>query len=180
MHTSKKGPSPGHEHDLGKACIVISGPTLVVLIPMAAAPALPTMAGQFAGSFGGNGELFAQLVMTVPALMLILTAPLAGLLAERVGRRLVLLVALVLFTLAGAAALVTIAIPGIILPGTRMKKQVELISTSHQGMGTRWVVIRIGTKEARAMMRNTRSLPWRSASLPISREEKKLASPPHR
>jgi MFS family permease len=107
MHVSKKRPQPDHEHDLGKACIVISGPTLVTLIPMAAAPALPAMAGQFAGSFGGNGELFAQLVMTVPALVLILAAPLAGLLAERVGRRLVLLVSLALFTLAGAAALVT-------------------------------------------------------------------------
>ena len=94
-------------HDTGKACIVVAGPTLVTLIPMAAAPALPAMAEHFASSFGGNGALFAQLVMTVPAVMLILAAPAAGLLAERWGRRLVLVISLLLLTLAGAAALIT-------------------------------------------------------------------------
>jgi MFS family permease len=94
-------------HDTGKAVVVVAGPTLVTLIPMAAAPALGAMATQFADSFSGNGALFAQLVMTVPALMLILSAPLAGMLAERVGRRAVLLASLVIFVLAGAAALFT-------------------------------------------------------------------------
>ncbi|HWI10068.1 MAG TPA: MFS transporter, partial [Burkholderiaceae bacterium] len=107
MLSSTKAPTAGHGHDFGKACIVVAGPTLVTLIPMAAAPALPAMAAKFAASFGGNGALFAQLVMTVPALMLILAAPLAGVLVERLGRRPVLLASLLLFTLAGAGALVT-------------------------------------------------------------------------
>ncbi len=107
MLSSTKSTLPGHEHDLAKACIVVAGPTLVTLIPMAAAPALPAMAANFAASFGGNGALFAQLVMTVPAFMLILAAPFAGLLAEKLGRRMVLLASLLLFTLAGAGALVT-------------------------------------------------------------------------
>lgn len=100
-------PRPPTTHDTGKAVVVVAGPTLVTLIPMAAAPALGAMATRFADSFGGNGALFAQLVMTVPALMLILAAPLAGMLAERVGRRAVLLGSLVIFVLAGGAALVT-------------------------------------------------------------------------
>ena len=107
MLSSTKAAVPGHEHDLGKACIVIAGPTLVTLIPMAAAPALPAMAAKFAPSFGGDGALFAQLVMTVPALMLILAAPLAGILCERIGRRAVLLASLLLFTVTGAGALIT-------------------------------------------------------------------------
>src|SRR6267378_1195121 len=102
MLSSTTARLPGHEHDLAKACIVIAGPTLVTLIPMAAAPALPAMAAKFAASFGGNGALFAQLVMTVPAFMLILAAPLAGVLAEKLGRRIVLLASLLLFTVAGA------------------------------------------------------------------------------
>jgi MFS family permease len=107
MSSSINVGSSGHRHDLAKACIVIAGPTLVTLIPMAAAPALPAMAAKFAASFGGNGALFAQLVMTVPAFMLILAAPLAGILSEKLGRRFVLIASLMLFTLAGAAALVT-------------------------------------------------------------------------
>lgn len=96
-----------HQHDLGKVCVVIAGPTLVTLVPMAAAPALPAMAAEFAASFKGDGALFAQLVMTVPAIMLILAAPLAGLSTERWGRRTVLLASLALFVVAGAGALMT-------------------------------------------------------------------------
>lgn len=86
-----------------KACVVVAGPALVALIPMAAAPALPAMAVQFAAE--GDGALFAQLVMTIPAVMVILAAPLMGYLAERIGRRLVLLSCLFLFTLSGACVM---------------------------------------------------------------------------
>ena len=74
-------------HDFAKACVVVSGPTLVTLVPMAAAPALGAMAARFAGTFGGDGALFAQLVMTIPAIMLVLSAPVLGWLCERIGRR---------------------------------------------------------------------------------------------
>ena len=82
MHTDYlRGTAPTHTHGAVKACIVIAGPTLVALIPMAAAPALPAMAQAFKDS--GNGALFAQLVVTAPAIMVILGAPLAGILTVR-------------------------------------------------------------------------------------------------
>jgi MFS family permease len=103
MHNS---PASGiaEANSLAKTAVIVAGPALIALIPMAAAPAMPAMAAHFAGD--GHGPLFAQMVMTIPAVLLIVSATLTGILAEIVGRRTVLLWALLLFALAGAAALV--------------------------------------------------------------------------
>lgn len=85
------------------AGVCIGGPMLVTLIPMAAAPGMPAMAAHFAP--GGGGELFAQMVMTLPAVMLIVSSPLAGLFAERFGRRLCLLLSLAIYVVGGAGVL---------------------------------------------------------------------------
>jgi MFS family permease len=83
--------------------VAVTGPSLIALVPMAVAPALPAMAEQFAQ--GDDGAFFAQLVMAVPAIMIILAAALSGFLAERLGRRVVLLSALLLYAVAGLACL---------------------------------------------------------------------------
>lgn len=85
------------------AFVCIAGPALVALIPMAAAPALVAMAAHFGQS--GSSELFSQIVMTLPAAMLILAAPLAGMLSARIGQRAVLLASLVLYVIGGAGVL---------------------------------------------------------------------------
>ncbi len=85
------------------AGVCVAGPALVALIPMAAAPAMPAMAARF--GLHGDGTFFAQMVMTVPAVMLIVSAPLAGLLAARFGRRATLLLSLVLYIIGGAGVL---------------------------------------------------------------------------
>jgi len=91
------------EHGVAKACIVIAGPTLVTLIPMAAATALPAMAKAFNET--GGGALFAQLVVTAPAGMVIVGAPLAGIVSEIIGRRLSILASLLLFCVFGAGSM---------------------------------------------------------------------------
>ena len=85
------------------AAVCIAGPALVALIPMAAAPALVAMARHFGA--GADSQLFSQIVMTLPAAMLIGAAPLAGWLAGRVGQRAVLLVSLALYIVGGAGVL---------------------------------------------------------------------------
>lgn len=84
-----------------KTFAVIAGPTLVTFIPVAAAPAMPAMAAQFAGQ--SDGAFFAQMVMAAPAAMVILSATLSGVISEIVGRRRLLLASLLLYVLAGAA-----------------------------------------------------------------------------
>ena len=70
---------------------------------MAAAPALVAMASHF--NAGADRQLFSQLVMTLPAAMLVLTAPIAGWLAARLGQRGILLGSLLLYVLGGAGVL---------------------------------------------------------------------------
>lgn len=96
--------SPDRDAGLVVAAVCVAGPTLVALVPMAAAPALVAMAAHF-GEAGGSA-LFSQIVMTLPAAMLIIAAPLAGLLAGRIGQRAVLAGALVLYVIGGAGVLV--------------------------------------------------------------------------
>jgi MFS family permease len=113
VHTDYlRGTAPTHTHGAVKACIVIAGPTLVALIPMAAAPALPAMAQAFKDS--GNGALFAQLVVTAPAIMVILGAPLAGILTEWIGRRACILGSLLLFCIFGAGCMLSTSPAGLI------------------------------------------------------------------
>ncbi len=85
------------------AMVCIAGPALVALVPMAAAPALVDMARHFGAN--ADSQYFSQIVMTLPAAMLVFSAPLAGWLASRVGQRLVLLLSLVLFLIGGAGVL---------------------------------------------------------------------------
>ena len=94
-----------HERNAGRlvAAVCIAGPALVSLIPMAAAPALVAMAKHFGAS--ADSQLFSQMVMTLPAAMLVVSAPLAGMLAGRIGQRAVLLGALVLYAIGGAGVL---------------------------------------------------------------------------
>lgn len=89
----------GQSNTLGKSIVIVSGPSLVALIPMAVAPAMPAIASAFPES--GDGPFFAQMVMAAPAVMVMLGAPIGGWLSDRVGRRIVLLTALALFVAAG-------------------------------------------------------------------------------
>ncbi|SCY94977.1 Predicted arabinose efflux permease, MFS family [Novosphingobium aromaticivorans] len=94
------------------AAVCVAGPALVALVPMAAAPALVAMARHFGQS--ADDELFSQIVMTLPAAMLILAAPMAGMLANRIGQRTVLLASLVLYVIGGAGVLLVATQTGLL------------------------------------------------------------------
>lgn len=102
------------ERDAGNlvATVCIAGPALVALIPMAAAPALVAMAQHFGAS--GQSHLFSQFVMTLPAAMLVVSAPLAGWLAGRIGQRAVLLASLLLYVIGGAGVLLADSWPALV------------------------------------------------------------------
>lgn len=83
--------------------LCLASPVLSALVAVGIAASLPAMAAQF-GS-GSDGALFAQVVMAVPAVMMMIGAPLAGFAAQRVGRRACLLTALILYVIGGTAGL---------------------------------------------------------------------------
>lgn len=88
--------------------LVLSGPALESMVAAPIAPALPAIADHFAAF--GDGPFLAQLAMTVPAAVAVVGAPLAALLAQRIGLRLTLIGCLALFLIAG---LIPAAAPGL-------------------------------------------------------------------
>lgn len=88
--------------------------SLTVMSGATIAPALPSMQHHFTGV--EHADLWVQLVLTLPALLIVLTAPIAGLLADRWGRLRLLIPVLILYGLAGSSGLYLDSI-GAILAG---------------------------------------------------------------
>lgn len=89
------------------AAAIISGPAVISLVAVGIAPSMPAMAAAFASRLPPwmDAALFSQLVATVPAAVLVVSAPFAGLLASLWGRRRVLMAASLLFVASGIAPL---------------------------------------------------------------------------
>ena len=83
---------------------LLLGSTMTVMAGATISPALPAIRTEFAAV--PNAELLAQLSLTIPALFIALFAPFAGALLDRLGRRPVLIGALLLYGLAGASGFV--------------------------------------------------------------------------
>jgi MFS family permease len=78
------------------SCLSVLGAVLI-------APVLPQMAQEFAGTPGVG--VLVPIVLTVPALMIGLTAPFAGFVADKIDRKRVLLIALIAYSIVGTAPL---------------------------------------------------------------------------
>lgn len=76
---------------------------LTVLTGSMLAPALPRMTAAYAAV--PHAELLVKLVLTAPALGIVLAAPLAGWFLDHLGRKPVLVVAMLLFAVAGSSGL---------------------------------------------------------------------------
>ncbi len=103
---------------------VLVGSSVSVLPVAALAPALPALALAFQDT--PNAELLVRLTLTMPALLIAVGAPIAGLLLDRWGRRPVIVLSLIAFGLAGTsgfllnslvAILVTRAVVGLAAAG---------------------------------------------------------------
>src|SRR3954468_23509851 len=79
--------------------LLLAGSCLAVLGAVLIAPVLPKMQDHFAG-VAGAGVLVPS-VLTVPALLVALTAPFAGLVIDAIDRKRLLIVALLVYAVAG-------------------------------------------------------------------------------
>ncbi|MCU0546733.1 MAG: MFS transporter [Oscillatoriaceae cyanobacterium Prado104] len=75
--------------------------TLTVMSGATIAPSLPTMREHFAAV--PNADYLVRLALTLPALFIALGAPLVGIIIDRLGRKLLLLLALCLYGIAGSS-----------------------------------------------------------------------------
>ena len=77
------------------------------------APALPAMQAHFSGV--PNAGLLVKLALTIVGLAIALSAPLSGILADRFGRRPVLIGSLLLYAVGGASGLIVSSIGELLL-----------------------------------------------------------------
>ncbi len=81
--------------------VLMLGSSLTIMGAVMVAPVLPKLGAEF-GPLHARADLLVPLVVTGPALAIALCAPLAGWLADRVGRKALLIIATVLYALLGA------------------------------------------------------------------------------
>lgn len=121
-----------------KLTLLISG-TMTVLAGAAVAPSLPGMAHFFEGH--RNGDLGVKMVLTLPGLFTAIAAPWVGLIADRLGRKGLLVASAILYGLAGSAGtwleslewiLVSRALLGVAVGGI-MTMTVTLIADYYDG-----------------------------------------------
>ena len=99
------GQASGQDTDswLIKATLLLAS-TLTVMSGATISPSLPAMESHFAGV--ENVSLWVRLVLTVPALLIVIGSPIAGTLVDKLGRKPLLLGSAVLYGLAGSSGLV--------------------------------------------------------------------------
>jgi MFS family permease len=96
-------PATGRPAGFGQALVLLLSSCLAVLGAVLLAPVLPAIQDAFAGTSGV--EALTPVVLTAPALVIGLTAPFAGRIVDRLGRKRLLVGALVVYAIVGTAPL---------------------------------------------------------------------------
>src|SRR6476646_1856054 len=93
----------GRTAGLAQLILLLAGSCMSVLGAVLIAPVLPQMTDAFADTPGV--DVLVPIVLTIPALLIGLTAPFAGIIVDRVDRKRLLLIAMVAYTIFGTAPL---------------------------------------------------------------------------
>ncbi|MEV6302924.1 MFS transporter [Actinoplanes sp. NPDC051861] len=96
-------PAPQRQAGLAQLVLLLAGSCLSVLGAVLIAPVLPQMTDHFAGVAGA--DVLVPIVLTVPALIIGLTAPFAGVIADAIDRKRVLIIAMIGYSIFGTAPL---------------------------------------------------------------------------
>jgi MFS family permease len=97
----------------GAGLLLLLGSCLPILGGVLIAPVLPRIAGHFAG--GANTALLVPIVLTLPALMIALFSPCAGWVADRLGRKRLLILAMLVYGICGPLPLLLDDLTAILL-----------------------------------------------------------------
>jgi MFS family permease len=106
-------PATGRPASTIQGVLLLIGSCLPVLGAVLLAPILPTLTGVFASVPGS--EALVPLILTIPALMIALIAPFAGAIVDRLGRKRLLVIALIVYAALGTAPLYLDSLVGIVL-----------------------------------------------------------------
>lgn len=115
-----------------RAIALLMAASLTTMANATIAPALPGLERLFAGE--PNAALLTRLLVPAPSLSVAILAPLAGLAADRIGRRRLLLFGVILFVLSGCAGLVLPDLPTIFASRLVLGVAVALIMTAQTAL----------------------------------------------
>jgi len=115
-----------------RAIALLMAASLTTMANATIAPALPGLERLFAGD--PNAALLTRLLVPAPSLSVALFAPFAGIAADRIGRRGLLLFGVVLFVLSGCAGLILPDLPTIFLSRLVLGIAVALIMTAQTAL----------------------------------------------
>ena len=105
-------PSASHDR-LSVRVTLLTASSLTVMAGAAITPALPAMRERFADVPGAG--LWVRLVLTMPALFIVLWAPVAGVIADRFGRKPLVVGSVLLYAVAGGSGCVANSIPALLV-----------------------------------------------------------------
>jgi len=111
--TASPGPSGAQRPSRRPAITLLLASALTIMAGTAIAPALPAIEATFATT--ENVALLTRSLITMPALVIAFVGPFAGSLTDRLGRRRVLVGAIVLYAFAGLSGLVLDTLPGLLI-----------------------------------------------------------------
>ncbi len=105
--------APAEISHRGRNITLLLAATLTIMSGATIAPSLPAIEAHFAGS--DNVEILTRLVLTLPALFIVICAPFAGGLADRFGRRPLLLAGALLYGIGGMSGLMADSLVGLLI-----------------------------------------------------------------
>lgn len=116
----------------GRAVALLMAASLTTMANATISPALPGLERLFADD--PNAALLTRLLVPAPSLAVAICAPLAGLAIDSFGRRVLLLVGVVLFVIAGSAGLYLPSLPAIFASRLVLGVAVALIMTAQTAL----------------------------------------------
>ncbi|MFI9454330.1 MFS transporter [Amycolatopsis sp. NPDC052450] len=115
---------------------VLAAAPLTIMAAAIIAPSLPAMREVFAGTPGS--DLLVRLALTVTSLAIAISAPLSGLVADRLGRRPLLLAGLGLYAISGTAGFFVSDLPLLLATRAGLGLAVGAIMTAVSTLITDW------------------------------------------
>lgn len=97
---------------IARKLVLLLVATLTIMAGIIIAPSLPAIAVHFADN--EQIDLLSRMVLTLPSLFVALSAPFAGMLADRYGRKRLLVTAIVLYGVSGASGLMADSLPALL------------------------------------------------------------------
>ncbi|MFV1594552.1 MFS transporter [Phaeobacter sp. JH20_36] len=115
-----------------RALALLFAATLTIMANATISPALPGLEAEFADT--PNAALLTRFLVSAPSLSVLICAPLAGWMADRYGRRWMLLLGIALFAVSGAAGAVLPNLPAIMISRLLLGVAVAMIMTAQTAL----------------------------------------------